>query len=117
MGGDDSERGAKAVENEFGVVICGIPMAWYPRAGDPVGDAEVEHGTCGEVHDVDALGLFEVLVEDHEVGVAGVFGGGVGCDFSDGVFVAVEVGGSADVVGVREELCEELGFVVEGGIY
>lgn len=61
MGGEEAERGAEVVEDEFGEMVGGVSVAGEFFAFDPVGDGEVECGARGEVHQGEARGFLLVF--------------------------------------------------------
>ena len=67
------------------------------------------------MHDRETRGTFLVLFEHEDRGVVAV--GCEGGDLAHAEFVAVSVGGAADVDAVREEGGQGLGLRVEGGVY
>ena len=112
LGGKDTKRGLKVIENELWIVACVVCVTGQFLAIDPVGDAEVEVGAFGEVDNVEAVGFLFVLGlhENDEGGVASC--GRKAGDFADTVFVCVCMLCTADVCAIGEDGGEDVGFLV-----
>lgn len=109
---EETQRRAEVVQDQFGPVASCSTVAGKSLALNPVADAEVESRTNGQVHDDQAAWLLLVLLQDDhgsEVAVRGELG-----DLTNGELVRVAVCRAADVYTVREQVCEDIGFIVEG---
>lgn len=89
MGGEEAQRRAEIVEDEFRRVAGGVAVAGQFLAVDPVGEGEVEGGAVGEVDEGETGGGLLVFFEDHQGRVVSV--GGEGGDFAHRELVPVVV--------------------------
>lgn len=114
MCGEQAKGCAKVIEDEFWGVVCGITVSRQSSAFNPIADGEVECGAGGEVHDREAGGFLLVFFQYDDGGVLPICG--ERGDLADGKFVTVAMGGAGDVYTMREEVGEEIAFVMEGRI-
>ena len=111
---EQTQRRAEVVQDQLGPVTGCATMTGKPLALDPVADAEVKGRADGQMHDYQAAWLLLVLLQDNhagEVAVRGELG-----DLADGELVRVAVCRTTDIHAVREQVGQDLGFVVEGGV-